>query len=880
MILTAATPRTTPGPKALGLFRLREAGVRVPDFVVMPAETFDPVLSRLPGTDDAALDRRQRALDTFTLPENDQADLARVLATWGFPRQAVVVRSSVADEDGSRASFAGMMDSFLHLTALPDVLRAIARCAASAYSPRARAYRRQRGLSPLARPAVIVQRQVEARASGVAFSTFPEFPQETAVHAVWGFGEGLVGGLFSPDEFYVEKTTGRLVHEVLAHKSARFAPAPGGSGLRQVPVAADEQRVACLTPAQQAEVARTAQALERAFGQPQDVEFVVEAQTGLVWFVQARPLTQPIPEVVVYDNSNIQESYCGVTTPLTFSFAQRAYATVYRQTMRVLGLPEARIRAMEPVVTNLLGLVRGRIYYHINHWYRGLQLLPGFRQNKADMERMMGLDEPVDFVTDREKTALEKLRLLPGLLLNLARLLGAFARLPRSAAAFQARFGEEFRRFYAQPFAAPLAFPSEVSFVEPSGRENPLQGAGGEVLLREKARLDERLLQNWTVPIVNDFYVMMTNGRVARGLKRAGFAQPEEFLSRYLAGDQRLASTQPTDHLRALARRAGADAALLRLLETAPPDDLPDRVRRQAPAFHRQVADFLDQYGDRTVGELKLETETMRVNPAVFYNYLRNFLGENPGAPAAPATSLRDAARHELHERLARHGFWFRRRLRADLRRLQTAIRTREALRLERTRLFGMYRTLYRAMGRWLVGQGWLDAETDAFFLTETELTEALARPNPALRALVAGRRDEFARYADETVPSRVILPSRPTHAPPPMRADTLRGTGCYPGVAEGRVLVVTSPDGDLDVRGRIVCALRTDPGWAALFPACRGVVIEKGSALSHSVILLRELGIPTVVNVPGLTRQFRTGERLRLDGGTGEITRLPDETP
>ena len=62
------------------------------------------------------------------------------------------------------------------------------------------------------------------------------------------------------------------------------------------------------------------------------------------------------------------------------------------------------------VVTNLLGLVKGRIYYHINNWYRGLQLLPSFSQNKADMERMMGLEEPVDFVTDHEKTKGQKLR--------------------------------------------------------------------------------------------------------------------------------------------------------------------------------------------------------------------------------------------------------------------------------------------------------------------------------------------------------------------------------------------------------------------------------------------------------------------------------------
>jgi pyruvate,water dikinase len=101
-----------------------------------------------------------------------------------------------------------------------------------------------------------------------------------------------------------------------------------------------------------------------------------------------------------------------------------------------------------------------------------------------------------------------------------------------------------------------------------------------------------------------------------------------------------------------------------------------------------------------------------------------------------------------------------------------------------------------------------------------------------------------------------------------------LRGTGCYPGQVVGEVVVITDPaQAEVgSVRGRIVAALRTDPGWAALFPGCRAVLIERGSALSHSVILLRELGIPTIINVPGLTQQLRSGQHVQLDGRTGTV--------
>ncbi|GAB2967568.1 phosphoenolpyruvate synthase [Hymenobacter coalescens] len=862
------------GGKAQGLLRLQAAGVRVPDFVVIPAEEFDALLAPLPA-DAAAAPRRREQLLTFQLPAALQAELTATLARWDFPQQPVVVRSSVADEDGQHAAFAGLMDSFLNLTTPAAVAAAVARCAASAYSERALAYRQQKGLPLAARPAVIVQRQVAPVASGVMFTTFPEYPQELAVHAVWGFGEGLVSGQLQPDEFYCSKATGLVHRHTLATKDQQLLALPTG-GLEMQPVAEAQQNQPCLSPEHLAELFGTGQRLEQAFAGPQDVEFVVAAAGGL-WVVQARPITQPIPEVVVYDNSNIQESYCGVTTPLTFSFARRAYATVYRQTMHALGLPGRQIAAQEPVVTNLLGLVQGRVYYHINNWYRGLQLLPAFRQNKDDMERMMGLEEPVDFVQTQEKSLAAKLRLAPRLLLNLSRLLAAFARLDGSVRAFHARFAEHYRRFYARPLAE-------------------LSTAG---LLAEKHRLDAELLSQWTTPIINDFYVMMTNGRALRLLRQLGAPEPEELLRRYLAGDQDLASTQPTRRLLALAEQVRPQEPLRQLI-VAFPEDLPARVAAQYPAFALEVAAFIAQFGDRTVGELKLETQTMRTRPQIFYQYLRNYLmGPAPatfGTHAAGQAVL-SGAEAEVAALLRGHGPWRRRRLQRRLQQLQRAIGHRESLRLERTRLFGMYRALYLALGERLAAAGLLAEGRGVFYLTETEIESAAgslaaqeAGPADAaavpvagatgaspLQQLVAERQQEFARYARQHVPSRVTVPAPPVAlaAEEELTDGTLRGTGCYPGQVSGEIIVVTSPEDNLAVAGKIVCALRTDPGWAALFPVCRGVIIEKGSSLSHSVILLRELGIPTIINVPSLTRRLSSGQQVRMDGGTGEIEQL-----
>jgi pyruvate,water dikinase len=105
--------------------------------------------------------------------------------------------------------------------------------------------------------------------------------------------------------------------------------------------------------------------------------------------------------------------------------------------------------------------------------------------------------------------------------------------------------------------------------------------------------------------------------------------------------------------------------------------------------------------------------------------------------------------------------------------------------------------------------------------------------------------------------------------------ARTLRGLGCSPGVVEGLVRVVHGPDDDLALSGHVLVAARTDPGWAPLFPSAAAVVVERGSVLSHSAVLARELGLPAVVGIPGVTGLLRDGERVRVDGLAGTVERL-----
>ena len=85
----------------------------------------------------------------------------------------------------------------------------------------------------------------------------------------------------------------------------------------------------------------------------------------------------------------------------------------------------------------------------------------------------------------------------------------------------------------------------------------------------------------------------------------------------------------------------------------------------------------------------------------------------------------------------------------------------------------------------------------------------------------------------------------------------------------------MTDPREDTLERGEILVAERTDPGWVMIFPAAAGILVERGSLLSHSAIVAREMGIPAVVSLAGLTRWLSSGDLVEFDGTTGVVRRL-----
>jgi phosphohistidine swiveling domain-containing protein len=887
------------GGKARGLLALRRGGFRVPTFFVVAARAFDQSaraarlhLSVAPGAD---LPTRAREIEAAIigapLPADVRAAIVAALKERGLLDVALAVRSSGLDEDSALNSFAGQFSSYLFQRGEADVIASLKLCWASAFSARALAYRKARHL-PLgdSRVAVVVQRMVDAEVAGVAFSRNVVHPldRETLlVSSVFGLGEGLVSGALDADEFTVARDL-KTIRSTLAKKTAavRARSIANGGGIETVPLAA-EQTDPSLTDAQVREVGKLALDLERALGAPQDCEWAYAS--GELHVLQSRPITS-LPndaffergangdELVLWDNSNIIESFCGLTSPLTFSHAARSYKRVYRQSVEILGVPPDVVAENEPLFANMLGLVRGRIYYNLVNWYRILFLLPGAGTNRGFMETMMGVRQSL--TPEQEK------------------LFDFAARPPRySSARRLVLMALGLKRILAID-ATIRTFTTHVSAEYERTRKLDMDVMSIRELTQLYATLEETITGRWQAPILNDLRCMIFFGLLrsltTKWVTSKGGGDSAALQNDLLCGTGDLESIMPTRMLMTIAASVDGANPEVRtwFMETPPSELIADlRARRKSPAVGDAFADFIDRYGFRCVNELKLEEPDLHDDPSFAIDAVRSYVKMKAYAPESMEErerSIRAKGEALVRARVAgvRRSLFF-----WVLSNARRAVRDREQLRFIRTKVFGLVRMIFRAIGRKLAKMGMLEDGCDVFYLTVDEISafaDGRAVTND-LGGMAALRKREYDTYRDGgQPPDRFFTRGAPgaSAAWGQILADgllgapadsgdpnVLTGTPCCPGVVEGAVRVVHSMEDAKGMAGEILVTERTDPGWVPLYPSCSGLLIERGSLLSHSAVVARELGLPTIVGITGgLVRKLKTGDRVAMDGGRGEI--------
>jgi pyruvate,water dikinase len=885
--LDQATHLHLVGGKAHNLYRVLKLGLRVPGGFVITTKAFEAHLEEngLAAKIDALTQQktgqsnqdsvgpdRQLSKGIHDLIVNtplspELRDLLRSTAKEFVNRGPVVVRSSAVGEDSAQASFAGQLDSFLHVHTLAGLEKALLACWASCWSERAIAYRAARGLK-ITSMGVVVQTQVDALAAGVLFT------RTTAgtilVEHTSGLGDALVSGAINPGRFVLDRD---------------------GNGVRML--SAGERPIKnienlLLSRARLAELGRLAATLEQGLGGPQDVEWAID-RSGLLYLVQSRPITalppvsatQPVGPPVRWSDANVNENFPAPISPFLYSIASAGYAHYFRNLARAFGLSKQRIAAMDDALRHIIGVHGARMYYNLTNIHTVLRMAPCGDALITAFNSFVGAGGSFGAMA-QVKTS--RLRELVELAVIAAKVGWLYLFLGRRVASFE-RLVDDFAERTEPHRLAALSL--------------------GDLRLLLNELMNIRC-HRWTNASLADAAAMICYAMLRRLVQPTnGEKAPKALHNTLLKAIPKLVSGEPVQQLWELSRAVRADVALHTLFK-GDAETVVNQIalNPQFAGFRAGFDQYLQRWGFRCSAELMLTVPSFQEQPALLVETIRAYAHRDHESPAAALSRQLTERKQEtrslmrtLRGRPLTRAFPIISRataLRTVLRWTQAAIAYRERARLKQALLYSRCRRLALALGDQLAARGHLAEREDIFWLTVSEVDELAAGsamfPHQVLELTALRKRaheklaathpaNDFTLREGEYLPlfedlqnGNVTAPDN--HANPVSGGPrTLRGVGACGGRAVGRAVVLR----DASEAGRlaaddILITRQTDPGWASVFFLIKGLVIERGGMLSHGAIVAREFGIPCVVGVQHATRELVQAGQIEVDGDQGEV--------
>ncbi|MGO8929814.1 MAG: PEP/pyruvate-binding domain-containing protein [Limisphaerales bacterium] len=827
-----ATRLELSGGKGANLSLLTQRGFPVPPGFIVTAPVYREFIlgadglqrriAALPFHDAAALraasEVLQGELSRLPLPQPAADEIKQQLGQ--FPEgTAFSVRSSSTMEDLASAAFAGQHETFLNVVGVPDVLDRVRGCFVSLWADRAIAYRHEQGFDHAqAAMAVVVQQMVPSEAAGVGFSINPVSGQlgEIVVNANFGLGESVVSGEGEVDQWILDKATRAVRSANIASKSRQVVSA--ASGTREVHLAGADAAKPSLSEGQLTALADLLVWVEESYAFPQDIEWAFAG--GKLWLLQSRPITT-IPPRWTRDES--AERFPNVITPLTWDFVESGFHRSLNHSFDLLGFPH----------------FSGKWFAMFGHYIYG-------NQNAVELYA----------------------RRVPFSAASLDELRGAIPRL---------------RQQFGWVQELPIAWMRDLDhYLITLGRfqAESLEGKTPLEIWRHVLAVNEHGAQ-YFLPNIAISIAQGSIYRVLHGLLKLAIGPADaDVLFDHLMTWCDTKTGQINKELYELAQLARQDGALgERISEMNSRDLIAHGVLAGFPEFNARFERFLRDHGHREV-DFDAYVATWSEAPWIVLDNLRLILhGPLDCTPAEKERELKIRAQQAevtLFAKLpADLHFFFHELLR--LARTYTSLDDLEHY--ETTRLTPALRRGLRALGERLVQRGALAEPMDVFFAHQEQMERALTTDTPEAWAELASqvRRQKAAYLADKAGrPEWILGESEPAAGEATEMRDVLTGLAGSPGVAEGPVYLVLTPDDFAKFpKGAVLVARTTNPTWTPLFYSAAAVVTESGGPLSHGAVTAREMRIPAVMSVKESLTRLRNGQYVRVDGAAGQVELL-----
>ena len=393
----------------------------------------------------------------------------------------------------------------------------------------------------------------------------------------------------------------------------------------------------------------------------------------------------------------------------------------------------------------------------------------------------------------------------------------------------------------------------------------------------------EKVGTKWWITLLNDTHLPTAYHVTEFLLKKWKLSGSTGLMSNLLCGGENFKSVEIMYNGIRLSEKVKEDSSLLNLFQNHDPAYILETVS-QDPGFlkfREDLAHHLHYFGDRGLQELKMEEPSLRDQPEKLISIIKSYLSQDLTIEKIlkEERARRKEGEEELKNRL-KYSPLKRYFLKFQFWKLRGFIENRENTRYCRSELFGLSKRIFARIAEHMVRSDLIEKKDDIFFLQVDEIFGSIegAGVTLDLKALVKIRREEFAENKKVELPMDITTNGAlflNTLSIPDTDDDpsSLRGLGSSPGVVRGRARVVLDPQSvDNLEEGDILIAKETDPGWLFLMLASKGMVVERGSMLSHTAITGRKFGIPTIVSVPHITEKIKTGMMIEIDGSSGTI--------
>ncbi|AWH96921.1 PEP/pyruvate-binding domain-containing protein [Dietzia psychralcaliphila] len=818
------------GGKAAGLAELRRLGLDVPPGFVIADASEDLVVVDL-----------SRWFD-------------RMAAAGATP---VAVRSSAAGEDGEDHSFAGQYDTVLGVDSPDAFADAVRTCAASVNSGRASSYRAEPAATATAGTGsdttaantatdtapppmhLVVQQMVDARAAGVVFTADPTTGRRDlmVIDAVAGLGEALVDGSASPDHLVLDSVGEVAVREY-----------------------DDDEGV--LSPEDIAAIRSGALRAEQHWGRPMDLEWAID-RAGTLWWLQARPITTLPADLGemdstlagpdhVYTRCNIGEMMPGAFCPLTASVS--GFAIDYAM-QKIQVVARAQPSYEQPWLQ--VGYFSGHMFLNLTE---GTALSSGIVGNSLEQFSTSICGRVVEeLVPKPPKPFLRRLSNTIRLSSHALSAGPAIRRLEGQIAGWRVPTSEDPRLVMEQLEA---------------GVEQYCDVTLTHVRSSSRAAVAANILES----------VLMKQAVKAGRGEDSGRTDA----ARLMAGASDVESAIMLEQLDAVVRAIAADPPAAEEFLAADPGVAVTTLRASDRAAGEQLRAFLARHGHRGYRELCMRDPSWAEDPeglgAMMQVMVRSAQaagdgvraagdrGPGPAHPGAGSNADADAGVDEPSSPA----------IRLLARFAQEGARGREETKAKMALMAHALKRGYRHLGEVLAAAGRLPDADLVFFFDRAELARIVGTGEIGDLIQSAQKRREALAFQD-VLEFPDVSAGRPVPliARPPREAagGEIIGRPASRGSVEGVVRVARSIVDAREVQpGEILVAPVTDVGWTPYFTVISALVTDIGSSVSHGAVVAREYGLPCVVNTIVATQTLRTGDRVRVDGDRGVVTRLDQD--